>query len=558
MLIPVELLLILVGLVVGTALGWFAARSRAAVDVAKLEATLQATRDGEARLESSLRSLTYEARAQTQDAVADAVTPLHDALLRYERRVADLERDRVGAYESLREQVRAMHDVSGELRTETRQLVSALRAPQIRGRWGEHQLRRIVEAAGMLEHCDFDEQVTATTDSGVVRPDLVVRLHGGRQVVVDAKAPFEGYLSAMEARDEAGRTAHLTQHAKHLRGHVDALSAKAYWDAFEPAPEFVVLFMPADTFLDAALQHDPALLEHAFSRNVVLATPATLVALLRTIAYAWRQESLAHNALAVHRTGRELYARLTTMGDHFAKLGSALGTAVSSYNKAVGSLEARVLVSARRLAELGISADLLPAPPQVELTPRHLQPQDPVTSTPDTAAPDTAAPDTSAHDAPAHVAPAPDASALDAPARVTSAPDASAPDAAHQPPQTEPPPVQPSPVQPSPTPQTPTQQTQTGPSPVQRSPIQPSPAQQASTQQASVNAHDHVPPPDHSATPDRHATPDRAINRTTAADLSAGPGTPLGPHRSDRPHNSAPVESEYEILLAALREDPPQ
>lgn len=376
MLIPVELLLILgllIGLAAGTALGWFAARSRAAVDVAKLEATLQATRDGEARLESSLRSLTYEARDQTQDAVADAVAPLHEALLRYERRVADLERDRVGAYESLREQVRAMHDVSGELRTETRQLVSALRAPQIRGRWGEHQLRRIVEAAGLLEHCDFDEQVTAATDTGVVRPDLVVRLHGGRQVVVDAKAPFEGYLSAMEARDEAGRTAHLTQHAKHLRGHVDALAAKSYWAAFEPAPEFVVLFMPADTFLDAALQHDPTLLEHAFTRNVVLATPATLVALLRTIAYAWRQESLAHNALAVHRTGRELYARLATMGDHFAKVGTALGTAVSSYNKAVGSLEARVLVSARRLAELGISADPLPTPPQVELTPRHLQ-----------------------------------------------------------------------------------------------------------------------------------------------------------------------------------------
>lgn len=229
----------------------------------------------------------------------------------------------------------------------------------------------------MLEHCDFDEQVTATTDNGIVRPDLVVRLHGGRQVVVDAKAPFEGYLSAMEARDEAGRTAHLTQHAKHLRGHVDALAAKSYWAAFEPAPEFVVLFMPADTFLDAALQHDPTLLEHAFTRNVVLATPATLVALLRTIAYAWRQESLAHNALAVHQTGRELYARLTTMGDHFAKVGTALGTAVSSYNRAVGSLEARVLVSARRLAELGISADPLPTPPQVELTPATCSPRNP-------------------------------------------------------------------------------------------------------------------------------------------------------------------------------------
>ncbi|MER7005208.1 DNA recombination protein RmuC [Dactylosporangium sp. NPDC000555] len=373
MLNSVDLLLLLIGLLAGAALGWYVARSRSAIDVAKLQATLQATRDGEARLEASLRSLTLEARGQTQDAVADAVTPLHEALLRYERRVAELERDRVGAYESLREQVRAMHEVSGELRTETHRLVAALRAPTVRGRWGEHQLRRIVEAAGMLEHCDFEEQVSVATDAGVVRPDLIVRLHGGRQVVVDAKAPLEGYLSALEAPDEQTRTARLTQHARHLRTHVDALSAKSYWSAFEPAPEFVVLFVPADTFLDAALQHDPALLEHAFARNVVLATPATLVALLRTIAYAWRQDSLTSNALAVHQTGRELYARLSTMGEHLSKVGTSLSTAVSSYNRAVGSLEARVLVSARKLAELGLSAEELPAPPQVEAAPRQLQ-----------------------------------------------------------------------------------------------------------------------------------------------------------------------------------------
>ncbi|WP_432835126.1 DNA recombination protein RmuC [Dactylosporangium sp. CA-092794] len=368
-----DLLLVLVGLLAGAALGWFVARSRSAVELAKLEATLQAKRDGEARLEASLRALTLEARGQTQDAVADAVAPLNEALVRYERRVAELERDRVGAYESLREQVRAMHEVSGELRTETHRLVSALRAPTVRGRWGEHQLRRIVEAAGLLEHCDFDEQVTAATDSGVVRPDLVVRLHGGRQVVVDAKAPLEAYLSALEAPDDAARIARLTQHARHLRAHVEALSAKSYWSAFEPAPEFVVLFVPADTFLDAALQHDPALMEHAFARNVILATPATLVALLRTIAYAWRQDSLTANALAVHQTGRELYARLSTLGEHLAKVGSSLSTAVTSYNRAVGSLEARVLVSARKLAELGVSADDLPTPPQVEAAPRQLQ-----------------------------------------------------------------------------------------------------------------------------------------------------------------------------------------
>jgi DNA recombination protein RmuC len=361
------------GVVVGIALGWLAARAKSAAEVARLDATLIAARDGEARLAGSLRALTYEARAQTQDAVADAVGPLHEALLRYERRVTELERDRVGAYEGLREQVRSMYQVSGELRTETRQLVAALRAPQVRGRWGEHQLRRIVEAAGMLEHCDFAEQVTASTDNGVVRPDMVVRLHGGRQVVVDAKAPFEAYLAAMEARDESTRDAHLAQHAKHMRGHVDALAAKAYWSAFTQAPEFVVLFVPADPFLDAALQHDPALLEHAFTRNVVLATPATLVALLRTVAYAWRQEALARNAIVVHTLGRELYTRLSTMGEHWAKVGTSLAGAVTAYNKAVGSLEARVLVSARKLAELGVSADELTTPTQVELAPRQVQ-----------------------------------------------------------------------------------------------------------------------------------------------------------------------------------------
>ncbi|HLL67974.1 MAG TPA: DNA recombination protein RmuC [Micromonosporaceae bacterium] len=365
--------LVLVGVALGAVLGWLVARLRAGADIARLEATLQATRDGEARLEASLRALTLEARGQTQDAVADAVMPLHEALQRYEHRVSDLEKERVGAYEALREQVRSMHEVSGELRTETRQLVSALRAPQVRGRWGEHQLRRIVEAAGMLEHCDFSEQVSAQADTGMVRPDLVVRMHGGRQVVVDAKAPFDAYLSAMEAREESGRDHHLAQHARHLRGHVDALAAKSYWAAFAPTPEFVVLFLPADPFLDAALQRDPSLLEHAFARNVVLATPATLVALLRTVAYSWRQEALTRNAVVVHALGRELYQRLSTMGEHLAKVGTSLGSAVTSYNKTVGSLEARVLVSARRLAELGVSGEPLPTPAQVETAPRQVQ-----------------------------------------------------------------------------------------------------------------------------------------------------------------------------------------
>ncbi|MEU0077010.1 DNA recombination protein RmuC [Micromonospora tulbaghiae] len=372
-------------LAAGGAVGWLAARARAAADIARLEATLAATQAGEGRLEQSMRALSYEATAQSQEAVARAVAPLHDTLRRYEQRVAELERDRVDAYAELREQVRSMSAVSGELRTETKQLVAALRAPQVRGRWGEHQLRRIVEAAGMLEHCDFSEQVTAATDHQGVRPDLVVRLHGGRTVVVDAKAPFDAYLTAMEARDERGRDTHLDAHARHLRAHVDGLAAKSYWSAFDQTPEFVVLFVPADPFLDVALQRDPSLLEHAFARNVVLATPATLVALLRTVAYSWRQEALARNAATVHSLARELYGRLSTLGDHVGKLGSSLSGAVTAYNRAVGSLEARVLVSARKLAELGVSDDELAAPAQVELAPR--QPQAPeLLSAPSTSA----------------------------------------------------------------------------------------------------------------------------------------------------------------------------
>jgi DNA recombination protein RmuC len=365
--------LVLVGLLVGAALGWLAARARSAVEVARLDATLRATREGEARLDASLRALSHEAAREQQVGLGQLLAPLQEALHRYERRVVQVENARVDAYAELRTEVRQMQSLSTELRTETSQLVAALRAPQVRGRWGEHQLRRIVEAAGMLPNCDFSEQVSATTDRGGVRPDLVVRLTDGRRVVVDAKAPFEAYLTAMEARDEKTRDAELDRHAKHLRSHVDALAAKSYWAAFDQSPEFVVLFVPADPFLDVALQRDATLLEHAFGRNVVLATPSTLIALLRTIAYSWRQEALARNATTVHALARDLYARLSTMGDHLGKLGASLGGAVTAYNKAMGSLESRVLVSARRLAELGVSDEELAAPAQLEVAPRVLQ-----------------------------------------------------------------------------------------------------------------------------------------------------------------------------------------
>jgi len=368
-----SVVLLLIGLLVGAALGWFAARYHAGNEVARLDATLHATREGQTRLEQSLRVLSHDAARDAHESLDHLLRPLQETIGRYERRLVEMENERVDAYAELRTEVRQMQQVSSALRGETAQLVAALRAPQVRGRWGEHQLRRIVEAAGLLAHCDFDEQVTARTDQGVIRPDVVVHLSGGRHVVVDAKAPFEAYLAAMEARDARTRDDQLDLHARHLRGHVEQLAAKQYWAGFESTPEFVVLFIPADPFLDAALQRDATLLEYAFSRDIVLATPATLVALLRTIAYAWRQESLARNAVVVHTLGRELYARLSTMASHVAKLGSALGGAVTAYNKAVGSLESRVLVSARKFADLGVSDRELESPEQLEVAPRLLQ-----------------------------------------------------------------------------------------------------------------------------------------------------------------------------------------
>ncbi|WP_308258891.1 DNA recombination protein RmuC [Pseudonocardia sp. H11422] len=307
------------------------------------------------------------ARAQAIGAMLD---PMTATLQRVEGQLRTVEKERESAYAGLREQVTAMHRSSEQLQNETKQLVNALRAPQVRGRWGELQLERIVQLAGMVEHCDFSTQVTASREDGAIRPDMIVHLAGGKQIVVDAKVPFAAYLEAVESRDPKIHAERLTAHARQLRQHVDALSAKAYWAAFEPTPEFVVLFVPGDPFLEAALQSDPALLEHAFSRNVVVATPTTLIALLRTVAYSWRQEALARNAAQVHQLGKELHSRLATMGNHVAKLGRSLDTAVDSYNKTVSSLEARVLVTARKLTELKVADDELDAPSQVERAPR--------------------------------------------------------------------------------------------------------------------------------------------------------------------------------------------
>jgi DNA recombination protein RmuC len=261
-----------------------------------------------------------------------------------------------------------MRESSELLRAQTGELVTALRSSHVRGAWGELQLRRVVEAAGMLRHVDFVEQDQVRTDDGARRPDLVVRLAGGKNVVVDAKVAFVAYLEAQQAGDPAARADRLAAHARHVRKHVDDLAAKAYWEQLAPAPEFVVMFVPAEAFLAAALEADPALLEYAVERNVVLATPMTLVALLRTIAYAWRQEALAENAQRVLTLGRELHGRLATLGTHLGRLGRQIQGAADAYNGAVASLESRVLVSARRFADLEVVDGELPSPAPVSRT----------------------------------------------------------------------------------------------------------------------------------------------------------------------------------------------
>ncbi len=331
--------------------------------LAQVTAALSAKSDGDA--------------AQRQQAIEGLLGPVTQTLHRLDGQLRTVEKEREAAYAGLREQVGAMHRTSELLQSETRQLVTALRAPQVRGRWGEMQLERVVQLAGMVEHCDFSRQVTATDASGdddaVVRPDLVVHLAGGKHIVLDAKVPFGAYLEAVDATDPDRRTDRLAAHARHLRGHVDSLAHKSYWQRFDATPEFVVLFVPGDPFLEAALQSDPALLEHAFERNVVIATPTTLIALLRTVAYTWRQEALARNAAQVHDLGRELHSRLATMGGHVARLGKQLGGAVDAYNRTVNSLESRVLVTARRFGELDVVSEQLDPPEQVERSPRTVQ-----------------------------------------------------------------------------------------------------------------------------------------------------------------------------------------
>ncbi len=354
------MLTLLVGLAVGCALGLLWARGRAAADLARVAAERDAAQD---RLVDGARE-----RAELTERI-DAVSGqavVKESLDRLHAHLRDMEQNRAAWQSQLRQQVDDVRATGDALRRETTALSTALRKPQVRGRWGELHLRRAVELAGLVRHCDFSEQVSAQADEQRMRPDLVVHLAGGKRVVVDAKVPLDAFLDATSTDDPVVRDRELARHARQLRQHVETLAGKAYWRGLDSTPEFVVMFVPGESFLSQALDVEPHLLEHAAAKRVILATPTTLIALLRTVAYAWTQEALASNAREVHALGRELYDRLATVSQHLDRLGRSLTTSVRAYNAAIGSVETRVLVSARKMRDLKVTDEALAAPTTVE------------------------------------------------------------------------------------------------------------------------------------------------------------------------------------------------
>ena len=365
------------GLLVGVVIAWLIGKSRekrmveereAAFELANAKLTqtfadlsnrsLQANSETFLKLaEQNLGTQQEKAKrelSEREKAVAALVKPIRDALEASQKQISELEKSRSEAYGGIKSQLEAMQLSQKSLKQETQNLVNALRRPEVRGRWGEITLRRLVELAGMVEHCDFVEQVHKESDGQIIRPDMVVSMPDHRELIVDVKTPLDAYLSAAEAADDAQRQHDLKRHAKNVRAHIRMLASKAYWNQFDKSPEFVILFIPGDQFLSAALNEQPDLIEYALSEQIILATPTSFVALLKAVAYGWRQLALADNAQEIRVLAEDLYARLATFVAHMNKVGRQLASSVESYNKAVGSLERSVLPGARKFVELGV------------------------------------------------------------------------------------------------------------------------------------------------------------------------------------------------------------